>query len=154
MVQPGSAMVTSAACSARPAPPSAITVTGWVRPGLSPAASIATSATCSPPGGSGGTAAGSGVAMPVPATVTVAGPACAPVSLTTVTCTICRGRAALPRKRRVEVTALIRIRSWSHAGRVAAARRGRWIRFGITGRAPPPRPVRRAERDRPCRTPR
>ena len=118
MVQPGSAMVTSAACSARAAPPSAITVTGQparAQPGrLDRDLGHVLAAGRQRRHGGG---LGRGDARR--ATVTVARPASDAVSLTTVTCTICRGRAALPRKRRVEVTALIRMRSWSHAGRIA-----------------------------------
>src|SRR6202035_1048444 len=112
MVQPGSAMVTSAACSARPpGPASAMTVTERVLPGRAGAAtSIPTSATCSPAILSPATRAGSGVLTPAPVIAAVTGS----VVSASVTCTICRGRAAGPVNSMVEVTLPIRILTSSH----------------------------------------
>ncbi len=73
-----------------------------------------TSATCSPARSpatcSPVTTAGSGVLTPAPVIATVTGP----VASASVTCTICRGRAAGPVNSMVEVTLPIRMLTWSH----------------------------------------
>jgi hypothetical protein len=126
MVQPVSATLISAACSARlPVVPdrgvlpasgsrSAIAVTWRGLPGAAGAAmSTPTSATCSAPGGARSSRTGTGVPTPGPSTRTVtgalAGPGCGGRSSSTVTRTICSGCPAVPPKRSVPATLVIRM---------------------------------------------
>ena len=113
MVQPVSATLIPAACSARPPWPSAIAVTWRGLPAAAGAAmSTPTSATCSAPG-SRSSRTGTGVLTPGPSTRTVTGPPAAPGragrSSSTVTWMICRGCAAVPPNRSVPATLVIRM---------------------------------------------
>ncbi len=119
MVQPGSATLIVATCSARPPGNSAMAVTWRGLPTAAGAAmSTPTSATCSAPGRARSSRArssrtGAGVLTPGPATRTVtgalAGAGRGGRSPRTVTRTICSGCAAVPPNRSVPATLVIRM---------------------------------------------
>ena len=114
MVQPVSATLIVAACSARPPGNSAIAVTWRGLPAARGAAmSTPTSATCSAPGCARSSRAGAGVLTPGPSTRTVtgalAGAGCGGRSSSTVTRTICSGCATVPPNRSVPATLVIRM---------------------------------------------
>src|ERR1700748_2032301 len=123
MVQPGSAAVTSAGCSARCGAPDpawlcAAAVTGRGLPGRYGAAnSTGTSAVTVPPGGIPATCDGAGVVTPAPSTRTVNGPAGSDATLITLTWMIWRARAVVPANRSVESTEVMRIPQSSHVNR-------------------------------------
>ena len=114
MVQPGSATLIVATCSARPPGNSAMAVTWRGLPTAAGAAmSTPTSATCSAPGRGRSSRTGAGVLTPGPATRTVTGalPGAGRVARSprTVTRTICSGCATVPPNRSVPATLVIRM---------------------------------------------